>query len=337
MKPTILLILHLFCALTLSAQQIVSLHAGTDTSIRGLSVVNDSVAWVSGSKGWTAYTTDAGKTWHWKQLADYALLDFRDIEAFSDRHAIMVSAGSPAIIVVTDDGGKSWKEVYRNDSPDIFLDGMDFWDTQRGIIYGDPINGQMQLMETKDGGKTWQSIAANLKEKLKTGEASFAASGTGIRTRKGGHVWIATGGTVSRIFYSSDYGKSWKFFDCPVIQGKNSTGTFSVAFADSKMGIAVGGDYQADTLRTNNLFLTFDGGRTWKPPVGNPFGFRSAVEYLDRDRVIATGTSGTDLSIDGGKTWKPITTEGYHTVRKAKHGKWVVLTGSKGRIATLDE
>lgn len=37
----------------------------TKTSLRGLSVVNDRVAWVSGSNGTIGQTTDSGKTWKW--------------------------------------------------------------------------------------------------------------------------------------------------------------------------------------------------------------------------------------------------------------------------------
>ena len=201
------------------SQQITELQTGKNTSIRGLSVVNNSVAWVSGSNGCTALSTDAGKSWKWNQVPGYEKLDFRDIEAFSSTEAVMVSAGSPAVILSTVDGGTTWKEVYRNAAPEIFLDGMDFWNRQHGIIYGDPIGGQMQLLETTDGGATWKNISAQLKIPLAEGEASFAASGTAIRTGKKGNVWIATGGSQSRIFHSRDFGQNWQAYACPIIQG----------------------------------------------------------------------------------------------------------------------
>jgi photosystem II stability/assembly factor-like uncharacterized protein len=317
------------------AQKLVPLPFGPDTSIRGLSVVNDAVAWISGSKGWTSVTTDAGKTWNWRQLPAYDSLDFRDIEAFSSERAVMVSAGSPAVVLLTTDGGKNWKEVYRNNSPEIFLDGMDFWDDLKGIIYGDPIAGRLQLLQTQNGGLSWQPISGNLNERLQEGEASFAASGTAIRALQGGHAWIATGGVVSRIFHSADYGQTWESYALPIIQGKSSTGPFSIAFLDPSTGVAAGGDYRVDTLRRNNFLLTSDGGKSWQAPKSGPLGYRSAVEYITRNALIATGTSGTDISRNGGKTWSQLSPEGYHTVRKAKKGNWVVLTGAKGRIATL--
>lgn len=317
------------------AQHLVPLPSGPDTSLRGLSVVNDSVAWVSGSKGWAARSTDAGKSWQWKQVLGYEKLDFRDIEGFSAMKAIMVSAGSPAVVLRTTDGGQSWQEVHRDERPDIFLDGMDFWDDHRGLLYGDPIGGRMQLLQTRDGGQTWQDISQHIPVTLPEGEASFAASGTGIRTLGQGHAWIATGGKVSRIFRSANFGRTWKAHHLPILQGKASTGPFSIAFFDPRRGVAAGGDYQVETLRLDNLVLTTDGGKSWRAPLRGPLGYRSAVEYLSKAVLIATGTSATDISSDGGRTWQQLSPEGFHTIRRAKVGKWVVLTGSNGRIATV--
>ena len=318
------------------SQQIIPLQKGVNTSIRGLSVVNNSVAWISGSNGYTALSTDGGKTWKWKQLSGYEKLDFRDIEGFSAKEAVMVSAGSPAVILSTLDGGASWKEVYRDDSPDIFLDGMDFWNRKRGIIYGDPIAGKMQLLQTLDGGASWTNMSNNLNISLIEGEASFAASGTAIRTLKKGKVRIATGGKQSRLFSSDDYGQTWQVSPIPIIQGESSTGPFSIAFSDHMNGSAVGGDYLNDTMRTDNLVLTIDGGKSWSKPATGPFGYRSAIEYISKDTLIATGPTGTDISEDGGRTWKQISQDGFNCVRKAKKGKWILLAGSKGTISWVN-
>lgn len=330
-----LLFLLLFCfSHAICAQILIPLHSGTQTSLRGLSVVNDSVAWVSGSRGTWARTADSGRSWKWNQIKLYEKLDFRDIEAFSDQKAVMVNAGTPSVILLTNDGGESWKEVYRNESAEIFLDGIDFWDEKNGIIYGDPINGQMVLLKTSDGGNSWKDISINNPITLIKGEASFAASGTGIRCGKNGKVWIATGGAQSRIFYSADYGKSWKAYACPIIQSKNSTGPFSIAFYRNK-GIAVGGDYLKDTSRVNNSLLSADRGKTWTSPLIPTFGYRSAVEYLSAKVLVATGPGGTDFSSDGGKNWQKLSDTGYHTVRKAKSGRLVLLSGSNGKIAQI--
>ncbi len=311
------------------------LSSGKSTSMRGLAVVSNQVAWVSGSNGHVGKTTDGGSTWEWTQPKGYEKLDFRDIEAFDDQNAIIVNAGSPAYILLTSDGGKNWKEVYKNTDSLIFLDGMGFWNRNEGIIFGDPIADKMQLLKTTDGGLTWKDISANLKQKLAVGEAGFAASGTTIRTSNDGKVWIASGGKVSNIYYSSNYGEKWKVYDCPIIQGESSTGPFSIGFSDNRTGIVVGGNYLKDKENTNNVLLTKNGGKSWVKPTTPVLGFRSAVEHIEGKLWFATGSSGTDYSTDGGQNWINISTLNFNTIQKAKNGKLVLLTGNRGNIYQL--
>ncbi|MDO7744041.1 MAG: YCF48-related protein [Pedobacter sp.] len=312
-----------------------SVSTGTETSIRGLSVVTDSVVWVSGSKGFIGRTVDGGKTWKWMQPAGYEKLDFRDIEAFDADHAIAVNAGSPAYVLLTSDGGKSWKETYKNVDSAIFLDGMDFWSAKHGIIFGDPINNKLQLLITEDGGLTWKDSSDALKLEMAKGEASFAASGTTIKTLAGGKVWIATGGSKSNVYTSDDYGLNWKKYECPIIQGKSSTGIFSVDFYDKNRGIVVGGDYEKDKENSNNILLTSDGGKTWTKPSRPVYGFRSGILIFDEKNCFAVGTSGTDVSRDGGNYWYHISDESFNVIKRAKNGGLVIVAGNDGLIYSL--
>lgn len=312
-----------------------TLQQGKSTSLRGLSVLDDSVAWVSGSNGWVARTADGGKSWRWQQVTGHETMDFRDVVGFSADEALIISAGSPLVILRTTNGGNTWRETHRDERPEIFFDGMDFWDNLRGLAYGDPIGGIMQLLATEDGGRTWRDISNNAKIRLIAGEAGFAASGTGIRALSGGHAFIATGGRQSRIFHSVDYGYTWAAYACPIIQGGASTGIFSIAFRDERHGVVVGGDYQDDKRKDKAALITADGGMTWRQPAKGTNGYRSAVEYIEQHSLIATGTSGVDISTDDGTTWRAISDESFHVVRKAKEGSWVVLAGAQGRIAQL--
>ncbi|WP_167437831.1 WD40/YVTN/BNR-like repeat-containing protein [Pedobacter miscanthi] len=329
-----LLMAPFFCAA--QSYNIKPLTEGTKTSIRGLSVVSDQVIWVSGSNSSVGKSTDGGITWKWIQPKGYEKVDFRDIEAFDDQNAIIVNAGSPAYILKTSDGGESWTEHYKNTDTAIFLDGAGFWDKNKGIIFGDPINNKLQLLKTTNAGKSWQNITANLKSDLTKGEASFAASGTTIKTLPGGKTWIATGGTVSNIYFSPDYGESWQVFKCPILQGENSTGPFSIDFLNDKIGVAVGGNYLKDKENANNVLLTSDGGKTWQKPVSPVLGYRSGVTYINSKTLIATGTSGTDISADGGSNWKHISNKSFNSVQKAKKGNKVVLAGEKGTVYQLE-
>ena len=64
------------------------LTTGTKTSIRGLSVVNDNVVWVSGSNGVVGRSNSGGKNWSWFTVKGYEKTEFRDIEAFDANTAI---------------------------------------------------------------------------------------------------------------------------------------------------------------------------------------------------------------------------------------------------------
>lgn len=312
-----------------------SVNSETNTSLRGLSVVSDSLAWVSGSNGFVGRTTNGGKDWKWTKPKGYEKLDFRDIEAFDADHAVIVNAGSPAYVLRTEDGGKSWTECYKNVDTAIFLDGMAFRDEKNGVIFGDPLQQKMQLLKTSDGGKSWTNISNTMNFELAKGEAGFAASGTTIKALPGGKIWIATGGMKSNIYISEDFATSWKKYECPILQGNSSSGAFSIDFLDENLGIVVGGDYQKDKENPNNVLITRDGGRSWNKPSRPVFGYRSGVVMLDAKNCFATGTSGTDVSRNGGSNWYHISDESFNAIGKAKNGNLIMLAGNKGLIYTL--
>jgi photosystem II stability/assembly factor-like uncharacterized protein len=328
------LFILLFVPFIAAAQQITlePINDGTNTSIRGLSVVDDQVAWVSGSNGQVGKTINGGKDWVWTKPMGFETLDFRDIEAFDDQRAVIVNAGSPAFILLTVDGGKNWRQTYVNRDSAVFLDGMDFWNNNQGIIFGDPMKGKLHLMRTQNGGLNWEDISENLKHEMKLGEAGFAASGTTIKTLGKGKVWVATGGAEANIYYSKNYGKKWQKFANPIIQGVNSTGPFSINFYNANKGIVVGGDYLKDKESLNNALYTTNGGKKWNKPKVSVSGYRSAVLYVDENLCIAAGSSGLDSSTDGGINWKNITDINLNAVQKAKSGKLILAAGNKGQI-----
>ena len=142
MKKQFLVIFFSVISSLAFTQEIKILSTGNKTSLRGLSVVNDKIAWVSGSHGAVGRTIDSGKTWTWLKVPGFEKRDFRDIEAFDAVTAIIMAIDTPAIILKTIDGGGHWKKVYENNTPGMFLDAMEFWNPQSGIVLGDPINGK---------------------------------------------------------------------------------------------------------------------------------------------------------------------------------------------------
>jgi hypothetical protein len=103
MKKSILPFLLCLIIKTSTAQTVQLVNNGTKTSIRGLSVVNDNTVWVSGSGGTIGKSIDAGKTWTFITVPGFEKKEFRDIEAFDDMTAVVMSIDTPAYILRTID------------------------------------------------------------------------------------------------------------------------------------------------------------------------------------------------------------------------------------------
>ncbi len=321
------------------------LDSGTTASFRGLSAVSDDIVWVSGTGGTWGRTADGGDTWAMKQVPGAEELDFRDVDAFDDRTAYLMSAGpgNASRIYKTTDGGDTWALQHRNPPPEGFWDGMAFWDAERGLLYGDPVGGRFVVLATEDGGATWNRVPEAGMPPALEGEAGFAASGSGIAVAEGGHAWFGTGGPRARVFHSADYGASWTVSQTPMgaadeTQHGSSTGIFSLAFSNPGHGVAVGGDYTQPEATAGNFARTSDGGSSWATNGEAPAGYRSGIAFapgMDGRVLIAAGTSGSDLSLDGGETWIALDQGNYNAVTfgSSTCGAWAA--GPEGRLARL--
>ncbi len=332
----IIALLLIGCCVQSQAQapELQVLTSGTKTSIRGLSVVNDNVIWVSGSHGMVGKSTNAGRTWNWITVNGYDTIEFRDIEAFDSQNALIMGVGEPAYILGTNDGGQTWVRLYENKTPGMFLDAMDFENNFHGIVVGDPIGGKVFVAETFDSGKTWKEWPADKRPSADSGEAFFAASGTNIRLFAS-RYYMVSGGMRSRLFTNDNVSP------LPLLQGKETTGANSISVynAGKKKGsdqmIVVGGDFLADTSSTANCFYSLNGGKTWKAPSVSPHGYRSCVEYVSKQDVFACGLTGVDYSPDSGKKWFLLSKESFNVCRIAKFGTAIFLAGNNGRIARI--
>lgn len=339
MKKTVLFsFLFLLCSFAFAQNRlphIDTLVSGRRISLRGLSVVNDNIVWVSGSSGTVGKSTNGGKDWKWYQVKAFEKAEFRDIEAFDATTAVVIAVGEPAYILRTTDGGENWKVVYENKTKGMFLDALAFWNINAGIVIGDPIDGKIFIARTFDGGETWRTIPEKYKPKAENGEALFAASGTCITPLDRDEAVFVTGGKTSHVYIRDQKVK------LPFTEGKESAGAFSVAVWDhNKLNggnklVVVGGDYAIDSLSTNNCFYSNDRGQNWTAAKQPPHGYKSCVDYLTEKELIACGTSGVDYSANAGDTWTQVSKESYHVCRKAKDGKAVYLAGEGGRVAKL--
>lgn len=329
MKRYLIGLLFLIDVLSGTCQKITVLTSGEKTSIRGLSIVTDNIVWVSGSNGLAGLSLDGGEKWKWIHVRTFDKTDFRDIEAFDATTAVIMSVAEPAYILKTVDAGETWKVVYENKTKGMFLDAMEFWNEQSGIVIGDPIDNKFFIARTFDGGQTWRDIPKENYPVADSGEACFASSGTNIRALTRDEACFVSGGSRSRLFIRD------RKIDLPIVQGKQTTGANSVAVKSKKSLIVVGGDFSKPDSTEKNCFITNDGGKTWTAPKVPPHGYRSCIEYIGGNNWICCGLNGVDYSIDNGRTWHLISNESFHVCRRAKGGKSVFLAGANGKIGKL--
>ena len=310
---------------------------GSAASLRGLSAVSATTAWASGSLGTVLRTTDRGATWQQVGPPGTQDLQFRDIEAFDADHAVIMSIGanpSDFRIYVTANGGQTWALTFVNSEPTAFYDCMTFFDSRRGLALSDPPDGlHFRVIATDDGGLTWHVTGAQMPDAL-PGEFAFAASGQCITSDHGRRAWFGTGGGAqARVFRSDDGGASWTVAPTPIASGPTA-GIFALAFRGQQHGLAVGGDFLAETASPDNFARTADGGATWSLLPAAPHEYRSGATWVDGHTALAVGPSGSDVSTDAGSTWQRFDDGSLHTVDCARPTAcWA--SGADGRVAYL--
>ncbi len=330
-----------FGLLIFASQQIVAqtsikiLTEKKGVSIRGLSVPSGKVIWASGSKGSIAKSVNGGETFEWSQVKGYETRDFRAIHAWNEKEALIVAVAAPAVILRTQDGGENWHIVTEIIDSNMFLDAIHFKDTANGWVVGDPIDNTIFLLHSKDKGATWQEVGMEyFKATVNNGEAFFASSGTNMAHTKDA-LFMVSGGMSSRLWMNG-YPT-----DIPMIQGAKSTGANSIAISpDENKMIIVGGDFMKDTLRKLNMLCLvkkagkLNGEKQWQQALKyqNPNGYRSCVEFINNDLVLACGTSGVDLSKNGGQNWNLISNQSFHVVQRQPGKKAAFFAGAGGRI-----
>ena len=251
-----------------------------------------------------------------------------------------IGTGGDSRIYRTADGGRTWHQGFRNHSPDAFYDCLGFWDRRHGLAMSDPVHGKFRILVTKNGGRSWAKRPSAGMPPAVDGEFGFAASGTCLVTAGEQDAWIAGGGTASRVYHTTDRGRTWSVTDTPMVHS-DAGGIFSLAVRDRQNLVAVGGDFEHPNRRLHTSAYSHDAGATWTEG-GKLGGYRSGSAFLPRTAatgspstgVIAVGPSGSDVSYDGGATWESVDEGDLDSVECTPAGTcWA--SGANGRVAVL--
>jgi photosystem II stability/assembly factor-like uncharacterized protein len=332
--------------LQLSAQTPIKILTQKEgVSLRGLSIPTEKIIWASGSKGRVVKSINGGESFEWLQVKGYETRDFRAIHAWDDKEVLIVAIAAPAVILKTKDGGANWYSVYENSDTSMFLDAVKFKDDKVGAVIGDPINDTLFLLMTHDKGEHWSKAKPKYwKSKLNKGEALFASSNSNLAFDFQ-HTFFVTGGIKSRLWIDG------VAMEIPIIQGLNSTGANSISISPNlNQLIIAGGDFSKPN-EINPNFVSLDRIKIpntdnkhiskavyiWKVnnKVKHLNGYKSSIQFLNNNMIVATGTSGVDISVDKGMTWKTISNQSFHVVQHTPHKKATFFAGSGGSIGYL--
>ena len=310
------------------------LNSPVSRSLRGISVVDENIAWLSGAGGSILKTVDGGNEWKLLNQPDTDSLDFRSVHAFDDQIALIASAGYPSRIYKTINGGENWTLVHENTDSSSFMNSIAFSDSQNGVILGDQLNGWHMILVTEDQGEHWTQLDSNSLPKPLAIENGFAASGSCIAIDQNQNYYIGLGGEQSRVFHSTN-GNQWTATTTPMLSGSPSTGIYSLAAGKDGL-MAVGGDYtQVDSMYQPAYYSYVK--KKWEGAGGKVNGYRSIVDYCEHlNAWLAGGTNGIDLSLDEGKSWHKISTTDINTLQFIPNTAQAFMADKKGNVYHFD-
>lgn len=309
----------------------------TSTLLQAISIVDEKTVWISGHDGSFVRSLDGGLNWKLFNHPTGDTLQFRDIHAFDKNQAILMSSGpGPLSRIFSFSESEKWQEHFVMEDSLGFLDCMDFWDQKNGIAYGDAIDSYPYILLTKDGGISWLRADTTNMPKAGKGEGGFASSGTCVTTGENGKAWIATSASGNgRFLITTDYGKTWRSVDSPLIKGE-AAGNTAVSFVGD-VGVVTGGDLLKPDYYTQNCAFSTDGGNTWKlsnqPQIKGAFYGGAFTKVGKQPFAFACGPNGLDYTSDMGISWQTLDTLNYWAVSfKEKTG---FASGKNGKILKI--
>ena len=341
----------------------------TTANLRGIDALGNGLAWASGAEGTILLTEDNGA--HWRRCTtppNAATLDFRGIQAFDNKTAIIMSSGTgdQSRLYKTTDGCNTWKLLFTNPDKGGFWDAIRILDSDRYEIAGDSVDHKLvgdktghvvAVWEFSEGDDPAGSPSSHFFELAALpNEGGFAASNSTLVIGDRPHrdpvwsfQWLATQ-TPEHSYVHREASEETKTCEpcrqgflraeTPMSQGTDSAGIFSLGFRDDRFGVAVGGDYTKPQSEAKTAVYSKDSGESWQPAQTPPHVYRSAVAYDAKTKTwITVGPNGTDISTDDGRNWHPLKPSPTDQPDADQH--WNALSlpfavGPKGRIGLLN-
>lgn len=159
-----------------------------------------------------------------------------------------------------------------------------------------------RLLSTEDNGETWSDITPRVSDTQNIYDAFFLDESNGRAVLSSGNLT-----TILYIAITNDGGKSWS--NQPLNLRQETLNEFGgivyIDFVDSTRGWLMLKQMTGSNFSRGNLFLTEDGGKSWRelgaPPIGDKINFIS-----QNAGWLAGGAGGDELyeTRNGGKSWQ---------------------------------
>ncbi|WP_206754573.1 YCF48-related protein, partial [Leptolyngbya sp. FACHB-36] len=184
---------------------------------------------------------------------------------------VLVSAGCTKAYLPDLSFANPWRVVPTPTSAN--LSDVSFADERHGWVVG----SGSTLLETTDGGETWQARTLELDQTYRLTSVDF----------KGDEGWIA--GQPSILLHTTDAGRSWS--RVPLSEKLPGAPNTVVALSTNSAEM---------TTDIGAIYRTSDGGRTWRALVAEAVGVIRNISRSPEGKYIAVSSRGNFYS-----TWRP--------------------------------
>lgn len=169
----------------------------------------------------------------------------------------------------TADGGESWEMIW--EQPGTFIRALGFIDADNGFLgnvgtdYYPGVSDRHPLYRTRDGGRSWQPVAAEGIDKVAgiCGLDILPVRRIYQGEMRTAHIVTAAGrvGGPAMMLRSEDSGESWRVIDLSAHAGM----ILDVKFHDARTGFVCASGVSASGEGDALILMTRDGGANWKP------------------------------------------------------------------------